>query len=438
MSQVVDPLGGLFLYGGRQLGKSALLRRVQTTYPTEHHRVVYLDLKAHGIGDAEPAGQIWSVLAAELRRIGVLGRTRSHDDSPDTVVGRIEDWLAADGERRLLVLLDESDAFLTADSRSVHSRGGEVTFPNVLRLKRLMEAKDRRFKIVFAGLHQVQRFSHLSNVPLTHGGPDVLVGPLSPSEAQRLVVEPMAALGFVFERPELVWRVLAATNFHASLVQIFCDQLVSALRTAPVADAAWPIVVTEADMRSVSASARVRAQIADRMRITINLEDRYRVLTLVIALRSLEDGYRSSYGPSDLLQEARERWAEGFRELTAAQVQIYLEEMVGLGLLVRQPGADPAYAVRSPNVVSMLGTPEALELELTETEFHLPYEYNPRFSRRMVGQTKSGVQVYSPLTEEQLFTVTGQGVTAVCVNEAFQPRSWSTPSRPTRRPGASP
>ncbi|EGE43950.1 hypothetical protein SACT1_4626 [Streptomyces sp. ACT-1] len=422
MSQVIDPRGGQFLYGGRQLGKSALLRRVEDTYSTDRHNVVFLDLKARGIGEAEPAERIWDDLAAELHRRGVLDRPAS-TDTPDTVVDRIEAWLANDPERRLLVLLDEADSFLTADSRSVHSRGGEVTFPNVLRLKRLSDDNQRRFKVVFAGLHQVQRFGHLSNVPLTHGGPDILVGPLNPSEAQRLVVEPMAALGFVFERPELAWRVLAATNFQASLVQIFCDQLVSALRTASVADATWPVVVTEADMRGVSASPRVRAQIAERMRITINLEDRYRVLTLTIALRSQQDEYRDSYGAGELLQEARERWPEGFRDLTVAQVQIYLEEMVGLGLLVSvsRPGDDPSYTVRSPNVVSMLGTPEALEQELTETEFRLPYEYNPRLSRRMVGQGENGVQHYSPLTEAQLFSLTGPGIGAVCVTNAFQP-----------------
>ncbi|WP_158718976.1 AAA family ATPase [Streptomyces globisporus] len=422
MSQVIDPRGGQFLYGGRQLGKSALLRRVEDTYSTDRHKVVFLDLKARGIGEAEPAERIWDDLAAELHRRGVLDRPAS-TDTPDTVVDRIEAWLANNPERRLLVLLDEADSFLTADSRSVHSRGGEVTFPNVLRLKRLSDDNQRRFKVVFAGLHQVQRFGHLSNVPLTHGGPDILVGPLNPSEAQRLVVEPMAALGFVFERPELAWRVLAATNFQASLVQIFCDQLVSALRTAPVTDATWPVVVTEADMRGVSASPRVRAQIAERMRITINLEDRYRVLTLTIALRSQQDEYRDSYGAGELLQEARERWPEGFRDLTVAQVQIYLEEMVGLGLLVSvsRPGDDPSYTVRSPNVVSMLGTPEALEQELTETEFRLPYEYNPRLSRRMVGQGENGVQHYSPLTEAQLFSLTGPGIGAVCVTNAFQP-----------------
>ncbi|MGW3231667.1 hypothetical protein [Kitasatospora sp. NPDC001095] len=419
INQVVDPLGGLFLYGGRQLGKSALLRRVESTFATEHHKVVYLDLKAHGIGEAEPAERIWPNLAAQLQRVGVLEQVGTKW-VPDKVLEQIENWLTADPQRRLLVLADEADAFLTADSRSANGHGGESTFPNVLRLKRLMDSTGRRFKVVFAGLHQVQRFGALSNVPLTHGGPDVLVGPLHPTEAQPLVVEPMAALGYTFERPELAWQVLAATNFQASLVQIFCDQLVSALRAKPVADR-WPITVTEADVRAVTASPQVRERIAERMRITINLEDRYRVLTLVIALLSLKDAHRRGYQPDELLQEARERWREGFDNLNSSQVRIYLDEMVGLGLLVRQPGDDPTYAVRSPNVVGVLGTPDALEHELRDTEFRLPIEYNPRYSRRLLGHSPSGIQTFSPLTEDQLHTVTGQGVSAVCVTEVLRP-----------------
>ncbi|MFB7620847.1 hypothetical protein [Kitasatospora sp. NPDC056181] len=422
MTEVVDPLGGLFLYGGRQLGKSALLRRVEASFPTAPNRhAVYIDLKARGIGEAEPAERIWYELTRELQRIGVLDAKSSADAKPDVAARQIEKWITANPERRLLVLADEADAFLTADSRSARGRGGESIFPNVQRLKGLMELSQRRFKVVFAGLHQVQRFSHLSNVTTLHGGPDVLVGPLRSSEAQRLVAEPMAALGFVFEHPALVWRVLAATNYQASLVQIFCDQLVSALRAKPAAEAQWPITVTAADVRAVSASPKVHQYIAERLRITINLEDRYRVLALVMALRSLEDGHRLGYQPEELLQEARRHWPDGFRGLTVTAVRIYLEELVGLGVLVQQPGHNPTFAVRSPNVVNMLGTRDSLELELRETEFSLPYEYNPRFSRRLLGQGPGGVQMLSPLTEEQLHTVTGQGVSAVCATDAFGP-----------------
>ncbi|MFJ9742284.1 hypothetical protein [Streptomyces sp. NPDC101166] len=433
IAAVTDPLGALFLYGGRQLGKSALLRKVQASFPgSPGRKAIYVDLKARGVGEAEPAERIWAVLEDELKRVGVLKDSADSAGAPDAMLAQVERWLDESHDRRVLVLADEADAFLTADSKAVRGRGGEATFANVLRLKGLMDRTDRRFKIVFAGLHQVQRFSHLSNVPLTHGGPDVLISTLKPAEAQRLVVEPMAAFGYRFERPELVWRVLAATNYQACLVQMFCERLVATLRAKALASANWPIIVTDEDVRSVTGSAQVHRHIAERLRITINLEDRYRVLALVIALRSQEDRYRYGYDADELLRAARERWREGFHSLTASDVRIYLDEMVGLGLLIQLADAR-RYAVRSPNVVSMLGTREDLELELRQTEFDLPYDYNPRFSRRFVGADREGIARYSPLTEHQLHMVTAPGVAAVCLTEAHGPalvkhavRSYST------------
>ncbi|WP_211467398.1 hypothetical protein [Actinocrinis puniceicyclus] len=420
MATVVDPLGALFLYGGRQLGKSALLRKVEASFPvTPDRKAVYLDLKARGVGEAEPADRIWSVLGSELKRVGVLNPRVSSKLGADVLLEQVRQWLEQNRERRVLVLADEADAFLMADSKAVRGPGGAVTFANVARLKGLMDATDRRFKIVFAGLHQVQRFSHLSNVPLAHGA-EMRIGPLKPIEAQRLVVAPMAAFGYRFEHPSLVWRVLAATNYQACLVQIFCDRLIAALREKPLGSAQWPIVVTEEDIRAVADSAQVHRSIADRLRITINLEDRYRVLALVIALRSRADRFQHGYDADDLLTEAKRHWPDGFNKLTASDVKIYLDEMVGLGLLVETDRRN--YAVRSPNVVRMLGTREDLELELRQTEFSLPYDYNPRFSRRLVGNNQSnGVALYSPLTEQQLYEATSPGVTVVCLTKAHGP-----------------
>ncbi|MER5262777.1 hypothetical protein ABTZ99_11970 [Actinosynnema sp. NPDC002837] len=412
MAEVIDPNGGLFIYGGRQLGKSALLRRVEATFNDGEYRfAVYIDLKGRGIGEAEPASRIWRELVLELKKAGVLSDRVSQDAPADVVVNQVRTWLDQHHGRRLLLLADEADAFLTADSRGMPTAGGVAHFPNVLRLKELMESTDRRFKVVFAGLHQVQRFGHLSNVPLVHGGPDILVGPLDQVDARRLVVAPLAALGYSFERPELVWRLLSATNYQASLIQIFCEELVRTLHNRVSHAQALPVPIRESDVEAVAGSDRVRARIAERLRITINLEDRYRVLTLVIALLSLKDRFSTDYGPEQLLQEAREHWLAGFEDLTASQVSIYLDEMVGLGLLIRLSGQS-RYAVRSPNVVNMLGTKASLELELRETAFDLPYEYNPRDARRLL-LSAQGIQRRSPLTDGQLFDLAADGAVSV-------------------------
>ncbi|MCM2418613.1 hypothetical protein [Streptomyces sp. RKAG293] len=335
------------------------------------------------------------------------------------VAEHIRKWLQGNPTRRLLVLADEADAFLTADSRPAYTAGGQSTFPTVMKLQGLMEESDRRFKVVFAGLHQVQRFGHLSNVTVVHGGPSILVGPLTHPAALRLVAEPMAALGYAFDRPELVWRVLAATNYQANLVQIFCSELVRTMHTRSVGEDGRPATISEDDVQSVAASDVVRQRIAERLRFTINLEDRYRVLALVIALRSLEDGYAGGYTPKELLDRAGEVWAEGFAQLSAGQVRIYLEEMEGLGLLIRLSD-QRRFAVRSPNVVNMLGTRDELAVELAETEFGLPYDYNPRAARRLLGPDQEGIARFSPLTEGQLFEGLRPGVSIVAASALFQ------------------
>ncbi|MFE5094070.1 hypothetical protein ACFRCI_27910 [Streptomyces sp. NPDC056638] len=422
MREVMGRESGMFLYGGRQLGKSALLRRVAEIFPSRAatHVAVYLDLLKAEIGHAEAPERIWSRLVEDLKRKGVFSNKMSEQAGPDVVVRNIRAWLDEDDTRRLLVLADEADAFLNTDSRQAFRVGSESTFPNVMHFQRLMEQTERRFKIVFAGLHQVQRFGHLSNVSTVHGGPDVLIGPLGQQAAIRLVTEPMAALGYSFERPELVWRILAITNYQANLVQIFCRELVRALHARPYAFSQGPVQIGEDDVQKVAASETVRRQIAERLRFTINLEDRYRVLALVIALRSLEDSYRGDYSASELLQEAREAWPQGFERLSAKQVQIFLTEMVGLGLLI-QLGDRSRFAVRSPNVVNMLGTREELELELKETEFGLPYDYNPRAARRVLGRDRQNVQRYSPLTEEQLHDTAQPGTSIVGTTDLYRP-----------------
>ncbi|MER5967545.1 hypothetical protein [Streptomyces sp. NPDC002057] len=422
MREVMGREGGMFLYGGRQLGKSALLRRVAEIFPSraDTHVAVYLDLLKAEIGHAEAPDRIWSRLVEDLKRKGVFNSKMSEQANPDVVVRNIQSWLEGDDTRRILVLADEADAFLNTDSRRAYRVGSESTFPNVMHFQRLMEQTERRFKIVFAGLHQVQRFGHLSNVSTVHGGPDVLVGPLGTQAAVRLVTEPMAALGYFFERPELVWRILAITNYQANLVQIFCRELVRVLHDRPYTWSGNPVRITEDDVQKVAASETVRRQIAERLRFTINLEDRYRVLALVIALHSLKDNYRGDYSAGELLQEAREAWPEGFEMLSAKQAQIFLTEMVGLGLLI-QLGDRSRFAVRSPNVVNMLGTREELELELRETEFGLPYDYNPHAARRILGRDSRGVQTYSPLTEEQLHETAQSGVSLIGTTALHRP-----------------
>ena len=397
LAEILNPSGSLFVYGGRQLGKSALLRKAARQFGTvPNHHALYFDLKSLGIGEYNEPDHLWIALADELRRRDIL---TSNVTNPQSITKKIQEWLEADVDRRLLLLLDESDLFLEAESKLRNEGGRMYRFRNVGLLKALMENSGRRFKPVFAGLHQVQRFHDISNTPLAHGGRDVLVGPLNREEARELAQAPFESLGYEFQSPDLMWVLLSFTNYQANLIQIACHALLGRLRSRRPKNNEPPTPITNDDVRAIVASRDVRDRIAEKFNLTVRLEDRYKVIALVLAVNTLQDRFSKAYDPQELLIDCALWWEQGFKGMRRKEFERYLDEMVGLGVLVRREGMHRPVAFRSPNVVPMLGSQDEIEAELQDgaSTFDLPHDYNPLETRRRLADGS-----HSPLTEDDL------------------------------------
>ncbi|MFC7673315.1 hypothetical protein ACFQWH_09555 [Mycolicibacterium sp. GCM10028919] len=421
--RIESPTGSMFVYGGRQLGKSALLRRVERLFNQSSHSAgeqtarsgnvaIYIDLKAAGIGEAREPAELWPLLGERLRHAGVIQGKPARSSSADDVTAQITQWIQAEPDNRLLVLLDEADNFLTVDANAGASTRG--AFPVLQALKGVMESSHRRFKPVFAGLHQVQRFHDTSNTPVAHGGKDILIGPLDSRDAYSLVVDPLHALGYSFASPELVWRLLLVTNYQASLVQIVCEALVRHMQARSLPVDGGRILVEDQDVRAVCEEKSVQDLIAQRFRWTINLDSRYRVIALVVALRSRAvNEPASAFSVDDLRDDCEYFWEVGFNRdiLSRKEFERYLAEMVGLGVLHRQ---GDRYGLRSPNIIRMLGSQESLDQELQDADRHLDaaFEYNPMMARKIFGESVGFWLPRSPLTDYDL---------ALLVNDANPP-----------------
>ncbi|WP_043650175.1 hypothetical protein [Nocardia thailandica] len=411
-AQIEDLSGPMFVYGGRQLGKSALLRRVQGMFTddvpdaaTRTGRVaVYLDLKAAGIGESVETPKLWGALAEELKgaRVTDLGI----GSSEATVAAQIRKWLDADPTNRLLLLLDEADNFLIADYLHGKNTGKGGEFPTLQGLKKLMADSHRRLKPVFAGLHQVQRFQDIPNTPMGHGGQDIKVGPLRTLDAYELVVTPLRALGYSFRSQDVVWRLLLYTNYQASLVQILCNALADSLRKENLPPRGGRIEITEQHVDQVFNERSVRELIVQRFRWTTNLDARYRVIALVVAVNSLGAEPGASFSVPELREQCEFYWSTGFSvaALPETMFAAYLDEMVGLGVLYR---VRDEFGLRSPYIIGLLGSKEALERELLEasTTLELPHEYNPTMNRRVLGKAADVSARRSSLTDADLTTL---------------------------------
>jgi hypothetical protein len=372
---VIDPYGTNLVYGGRQLGKSALLRDVERREhnPGQERIVRWIDLKNRGIGIDRPAEDLWAVLGQELHQEDVLPRRAT---AHQTVVEKIKEWLNEADNRRILLLLDEADAFLDADSRAVNEQTRH-SFPQVARLKGLMDDTDRRFKVVFAGLHNVQRAARDPNTPVAHLGTPVCIGPLLDNgewrQARDLIEIPFRHMGYEFQPPDLWMRILSYTNYYPSLIQVFCKHLLEYLhnrdRTTFDFQTCPPYPITAQQIEDVYQSEKLQGEIRDKFELTLGLDERYRLIALCIALASIEQRETQSlvegFDVAWVREQALSWWASGFATDTSYELfRTILDEMVGLGVLRR--AAPDRYALRSPNVLNLLGSKTQIEHRLID------------------------------------------------------------------------
>ena len=404
IEEVVGVNGPNLVYGGRQLGKTALLHEAVRRHhrPREGVIVTWMDLKSRHIGIGRPPAEIWQVLDQELVRKRVLpeGRRRGTRRTMEA----IEQWLERDPRRRIVMLLDEADAFLEEDARQRYATVGEI--------KELMERTQRRFKVVFAGLHNVQRTSRDVNTPLAHFGTPICVGPLLANgearEAYQLVELPLRQLGYRFASSSLVHSILAQTNYYPNLIQIFCAELLKHLQdpaTGRFGRDGPPFEIRRHHVERVFQHRDLRRTVRERFQITLDLDNRYQVIALVIALETRlrsEQGKDVSEGfdVDWVRRQALGWWERGFPETSLDAFHALLDEMVELGVLRHADSEGSRYALRSLSIANLLGTTGEIELALMEAASRdAPLRYEASSYRRAASVRQPHLR--SPLTSRQ-------------------------------------
>lgn len=91
----------------------------------------------------------------------ILPADREYPDM-DSLLTEIGIWVQQKDTRKLLLLLDEADQFLLAESKE--------NFSVTSKINGLMTTTNLQFKVVFAGLHNVYRTFSMPNHPLVHWG----------------------------------------------------------------------------------------------------------------------------------------------------------------------------------------------------------------------------------------------------------------------------
>lgn len=369
--EIVSRGGTSLIFGGRQLGKTALLRHVEEGFsdPNLRRFAWFIDLKATGyVPDAEPAKDprdIFEVLHDRFRQDDILGvDTSGH--SQEQIRQDILDAFENDRDLQVLAMFDESDAFLQWD----WSSGSPV----VESLRALMDNTGNRFKVVFAGLHNVQRFANRPNSPFPNLGfnPNTPrrggIGPLRDHEARNLVEQPFHLLGFRFESLA-VDKILSYTNRHASLIQFFCHELIQSYRQSNP-DGSPPFTIGIDEVDRVYRTQGIQGGIKRRFKATFELDPRYHAIALTMILD--QEHPTQSWSLDELRAHCESYCPLTFDPDSLCNLELtsLLNELIGLGVLAQD---GDSYRMRSSLIAQMFGSEDEVIDMLGQLEADEPY-----------------------------------------------------------------
>jgi hypothetical protein len=384
LEAVMARSGAHFVYGGRQLGKSVLLAEADRRLKRDNGRthVITRDIRS-----VSQATEVWQILASFLEEKGICRQGQLSPATKESVCSAIRSWSRDNPDRRLMVFLDEADAFLTIDA-------DEHDFANVVALRDLMNTTDSRFKVVFAGLHNTSRFRSLPNQPFANLGEPVSIGPLLSPDAFDLLVRPLRTLGFVLP-DELAVSIIALANNAPALVQYFGQELLRRLRSSRLPS--LPYTVTADDVDAVQTGQGMTTAFRQRFDWTLDLDLRYKVIAYAVALHTIDDR-EQVVRQRFLLDECRTWWPNGFEDCALDEFTSLVEECVDLGVLAAADGEN-GYRLRTPHILTLLGGYQRVERELENAQEN--YEKPGVFDSASYRRTHGGGPGLSPLTAGQ-------------------------------------
>lgn len=349
LQQIRGSNKNMLLYGGRQLGKSALLMRI---YEGERDSDV---IAIHHIIDSDRADTIWAKLDSTLRKAKFIQETEAA-----TGLNTVETRICAAAKRdprKVLLLLDEADAFVREELLT----GSE----NLNAIRRIHSLTGARFRVILVGNYSLQRYAHLLGNNAGELYENLVVGPLDYPDAVDLIVKPLEMLGYTFRQDDqarAVLRVIDYTFCQAGLLQLFLHHLVEKLRARRPGRGALPAVIRPEDIDAVAQvdDQRLLKEVRERFQLTLRLDVEYELILAVLLAEP--EGVDSYLSVDEIRQRLDTYWPSGIdtlmkrvdgsvQRLEETWLRPRLAEMVGLGVLLARSGVDgDRYATRTASL----------------------------------------------------------------------------------------
>ena len=352
LQTILDPQGACVVYGGRQLGKTALLQRAESlrSKPEDRHYAVYTVIY-NLVSEAATASKI--VEDINMKTNLRLAETDSLKDLASQISMRFKDGSI----RSLLLLIDEADSFLDSISNT-----GYHQLQPLVDLKRETQ---NDFKFVLAGLHNVCRTRNATDRNGVFGqlGMPLCIKPLSGSDALQLISRPLMYLGFQVDRYPHLETILTNTNYYPGILQFFGYMLVQSVPSQygeyfSATNGDPPFALEEKQLSAIMTSNDLNNSIKEKFRLSLKLDKRYFMLARVIAILYYEhdvpETSRDGFSKELILENAIDFGIHCLEDNDVTSIGNLLDEMVEMGILTRIEDTG-GYCLRRRSFLNIIG-----------------------------------------------------------------------------------
>lgn len=361
LNKILDPNGPVIVYGGRQLGKTALLERAQSL---AHHpgKKEFAVLVRAGSMETPNEAALTASIVQELEMVGLKIPAAS---GMQELCQNLRRAYSKGVWTRLLVLIDESDKLLE------NFRALAPAYRPVISLSDLTRATGNNFKFVFAGLHDVCAAANDPNTVFGQFGAPLIVKPLSAPEALELLSRPLRYLGFDIESARLE-HLLVNTIFYPGIVHYVGYCLVQNLSTSYAkyysAHDNPPYSLTDRQLGEIMSSSELNDRISKRIRWTLEVDPRYFMLARCVAYLYYEypEQMKSGYSAELIHEYAELLEIHCLEQLENPTLLTLLQELVDMGILVRP--SESSFRLRQQRFLDIIGTREKIDADIRQEQ----------------------------------------------------------------------
>lgn len=365
LSTITDPNGACVVYGGRQLGKTALLQRAESLS-------IKLDRKAYAaycsiLKLATEAEVVEKILHDIKDKPHMKALKLEACTTLQQLCDQFSRLLDSGVINNMLLLIDEADSFLY----SISDQKYEAIRP-LVELKRMSQ---NRFKFVLAGLHNVCRAKNATSDNGLFGqlGQPLCVKPLSPTDALQLISRPLRYLGFQVDRFPHLETILTNTNYYPGILQFFGYTLVQTLTSQygkyyRSTNGNPPFTLQKDQLGAIMSSTDLNNSIKDKFRWSLELDARYFMLARCVAMLYYENqddpnAEQRGFSVSDIMNLAKEFDICCLGSESKASYTNLLDEMVAMGILSCPDTVEKRYRLRRRSFLNIIGADVNLLLD---------------------------------------------------------------------------